>query len=193
MELADEVRLIDVTPETILSRLAEGHLKGNKDHSVFKRGNLGVLRELALRLVAEDVNDSLKEHREEMGLIGPSGAAERILVSTQYHWNGSIYVRRGQQIAKRLNGDLVVITFRNFKKPLSKEATTFRRNMIKLVEKVGGEFEELSFPESPIHPKDISEICDPASCNTNRDGSYQAYEMAGILAGLDCQRSVENH
>jgi two-component system, OmpR family, sensor histidine kinase KdpD len=155
LELADEVRLIDVTPETVLSRLAEGHLKVNKDASIFKRGNLGVLRELALRLVAEDVNESLKEHREEMGLIGPSGAAEHILVSAQYHWNGSIYVRRGQQIAKRLNGALVVVTFRNFKKPLSKEATTFRRNMIKLVEKVGGEFEELPFPNRRRVPKTL--------------------------------------
>jgi two-component system sensor histidine kinase KdpD len=105
LELADEVRLIDATPETILTRLGEGHLKGNRDAAVFKRGNLGVLRELALRLVAEDVNDSLEAHREQMGFQGPSGATERILVTTQYHWNGSIYVRRGQQIAKRLNGE----------------------------------------------------------------------------------------
>ncbi|KIL36744.1 histidine kinase, partial [Gordoniibacillus kamchatkensis] len=145
LELADEVRLIDVTPEAILNRLAEGHVKVNKDTTVFKRGNLGVLRELALRLVAEDVNETLNEHREELGLIGPSGATEHILVSAQYHWNGSIYVRRGQQIAKRLGGDLSVVTFRNFKKPLSKEAATFCRSMMKLVEKIGCEFEELPF------------------------------------------------
>lgn len=154
LELADEVRLIDVTPETILNRLAEGHLKV-KDASIFKRGNLGVLRELALRLVAEDVNEALEEHREELGLIGPSGATERILVSAQYHWNGSIYVRRGQQIAKRLNGELIVVTFRNFKKPLSKEGATFRRSMIKLVEKVGGEFEELPFQDRRAIPKTL--------------------------------------
>lgn len=155
LELADEVRLIDVTPETVLNRLAEGHLKVTKDTAIFKHGNLGVLRELALRLVAEDVNFSLEEHREEMGLIGPSGAAERILVTAQYYWNGSIYVRRGQQIAKRLNGDLMVITFRNFKKQLSKEVITFRRSMIKLVEKVGGEFEELPFPNRRHIPKTL--------------------------------------
>jgi two-component system sensor histidine kinase KdpD len=155
LELADEVRLIDATPETLLSRLAEGNLKGHKDTSIFKRGNLGVLRELALRLVAEDVNDSLEEHREEMGLAGPSGVAERILVSAQYHWNGSIYVRRGQQVAKRLNGDLLVVTFRNGKKSLSNEAATFRRSMIKLVEKVGGEFEELPFKSRRGIPKTL--------------------------------------
>ncbi|WP_248923958.1 histidine kinase [Paenibacillus hamazuiensis] len=145
LELADEVRLIDVTPEAILSRLAEGHFKVNKDLSLFRRGNLGVLRELALRLVAGEVNESLEEHREEMGLVGPSGASERILVSTQYHWNGSIYIRRGEQIAKRLNGDLRVVTFRNFKRPLSKEAAAFRRSMIKLAGKIGCGLEELPF------------------------------------------------
>ncbi|MNH79498.1 Sensor protein KdpD [compost metagenome] len=145
LELADEVRLIDVTPETILSRLEEGHLQGSKSSAMFRHGNLGVLRELALRLVAEGVNESLEAHRARMGFTGPSGASERILVTTQYHWNGSIYVRRGQQIAKRLNGDLLVVTLRNFNKPLSREAVTFRKAIIKLVDKVNGKFEELPF------------------------------------------------
>ncbi|WP_241236168.1 universal stress protein [Brevibacillus marinus] len=143
LELADEVRLIDVTPETILARIAEGSVQTGTDKALFKRGNLAILRELALRLVAEDVNASLEEYREERGMIGPSGAAERILVAAQYHWNGSIYVRRGQQVAKRLNGDLLVVTFVDPKKKLSQEAATFKRSMIKLVEKVGGQFEEL--------------------------------------------------
>ncbi|MGG1516422.1 histidine kinase [Paenibacillus oryzisoli] len=153
LELADEVRLIDATPETILTRLEEGHLKGNKDSALFQRGNLGVLRELALRLVAEDVNDSLEAHREEMGFQGPSGTTERILVTTQYHWNGSIYVRRGQQIAKRLNGDLHVVTLRKMGKTLSKEAAAFRRSMMKLVEKVGGKFKELPLSYRRCIPK----------------------------------------
>lgn len=151
LELADEVKLIDVTPETILSRLAEGHLKGREGEAVFRQGNLGILRELALRLVAEGVNESLREHREEMGITVTTGILERILVSTQYHWNGSIYIRRGQQIAKRLNGDLSAVVFRNMKQPLNKEATVFRRNMIKLLEKFGGHMEELSI----LHRRNI--------------------------------------
>lgn len=145
LELADEIRLIDVTPETLLQRFSEGHVRNSTTAGLFKRGNLGVLRELALRLVAEGVNDSLEKHREEMGMLGPSGAAERILVSTQYHWNGSIYVRRGQQVAKRLNGELIVVTFVNKKRPLSKEQTAFKQSLVKLAVKVGAEFEELSF------------------------------------------------
>jgi len=146
LELADEVVLIDATPETLLNRLSEGSLKPSRGGSgFFRRGNLAVLRELALRLMAEGVNESLEKHREEAGLIGPSGASERILVSAQYHWNGSIYVRRGQQIAKRLNGDLLVVTFVNRRRQLNKEEAAFRRSIRKLADKVGAAFEELPF------------------------------------------------
>lgn len=141
LELADEIVLIDVTPETMLIRAADGLSGGGSDQ--FKRGNLAVLRELSLRLVAEGVGGSLKRHRERLGLIGPSGADEQILVSIQYHWNGSIYMRRGQQIAKRLNGDLRVVTFVNPNKELSKEQIAFKRSIIKLAKRIEAKFEEL--------------------------------------------------
>ncbi|MEC0091562.1 universal stress protein [Paenibacillus macquariensis] len=147
LSLADEVRLIDVTPETLLSRIATGKFQLSQAETdlVFKRGNIAILRELALRHVAEGVNDSLEKHNDEMGNFGPTGVTEKILVSAQYHWNSSIYVRRGQQIAKRLNGDLCVISFRNPQDKMSREAETFKRSLVKLVKKVNGEFEELPF------------------------------------------------
>jgi len=147
LSLADEVRLIDVTPETLLSRIATGKFQLSQAETdlVFKRGNLAILRELALRHVAEGVNDSLEKHNDEIGNFGPTGVTEKILVSAQYHWNSSIYVRRGQQIAKRLNGDLCVITFRNPQDKMSREAETFKRSLVKLVKKVNGVFEELPF------------------------------------------------
>ncbi len=78
LELADEVVLVDATPETILSRVEEGSVKVQKGTGVFKRGNLAVLRELALRLVAEGVNDSLERHREEDRTVGRGRAHSRI-------------------------------------------------------------------------------------------------------------------
>lgn len=154
LENADEVRLIDVTPETLLERLSEGHLQ-NSNPSLFSRGNLGKLRELALRLVAEDVNGALQKHRSEAGLLGTPGTSERILVSAQYHWNGSVYVRRGQQIAKRLGGDLLVVSFAKSGQPLSKEAATFKRSLIQLVNKVSGTFEELPLLSRRAIPRQL--------------------------------------
>lgn len=143
LELADEVRLIDVSPETILKRLEEGVLGEGAHPALSLRGNLGVLREVSLRLMAEGVNDSLEKHREAEGLIGPSGATERILVSAQYHWNGSLYIRRGQQIAKRLNGDLLIVTFLLRGHPLTKDQQVFKRSIRKLTERIQARFEEL--------------------------------------------------
>ncbi|MEB6549689.1 universal stress protein [Heyndrickxia sporothermodurans] len=148
--LADEVKLLDVSPKVILNRLGDwenikNHRNEKGREALFQRDNLAVLREIALRYVAEEVNVSLDDYREKQGLVGASGATEKILVSVQYHWNGSILIRRGHQIAKRLGGDLQVVCFRFVKKPLSKNEAAFRRSIKKLVEKLGGEFEELPF------------------------------------------------
>ena len=145
LTLADDIVLIDVTPETILQRLSEGHVGKNQQALLFNKGNLSKLRELALRLVAEDVNDSLEKHREEQGLQGASGIAEKVLVSAQYYWNGSIHIRRGQQIAKRLNGELAVVSFWKQGLSMSKDAATFKRSLWKLSEKIGASMEEIPF------------------------------------------------
>ena len=157
LAMADEVKLLDVTPEQILNRLQEDtieqeHEAKRKRQKLFRRDNLAVLRELSLRFLAGEVNDELDDYREQQGLIGPSGASERVLVSVQYHWNGSILVRRGQQIAKRLGGELYVVCLYSPNKKLSKEEETFRRSIKKLVHKIGGEFEE-----RPLAGEDVAE------------------------------------
>lgn len=148
LSFADEVKLLDVSPEVILNRIREGdinfqHEEKQVRNTLFRRNNLAVLRELALRYLAGEVDEDLDQYRERHGMSGPSGASEKILVAVQYHWNGSILVRRGQQIAKRLGADLHVICIRSPNKKLSKNEMTFKRSIVKLVEKVGGEFEEL--------------------------------------------------
>ncbi|MDO3411591.1 universal stress protein [Saccharibacillus sp. CPCC 101409] len=145
LEQADEVRLIDVTPEALLARIEDGLLAhaNAPDKNLFSRGNIGVLRELTLRLVAEGVNGSLLKYRGEQGYIGASGTAEHILVSAQYHWNGSIHIRRGQQIAQRLGGELSVVTFVKPGEKLGPEREEFRRSIRKLCEKIGAKLHEV--------------------------------------------------
>ncbi|QDH21485.1 universal stress protein [Saccharibacillus brassicae] len=143
LELADEVRLIDVTPEALLARIEDGLLTNMPDKTLFNRGNIGVLRELTLRLVAEGVNGSLLKYRDQQGYTGASGTTEHILVSAQYHWNGSIHIRRGQQIAQRLGGELSVVTFVNPGERLGPEREEFRRSIRKLCEKIGAKLHEV--------------------------------------------------
>ena len=82
MTQADEVRLLDVTPEAILKRLKEGEIEEKDEQAkglvqLYNKDNLAVLRELSLRFLAGEVEEDLTEYREEEGLLGPSGASER--------------------------------------------------------------------------------------------------------------------
>ncbi|MGW9019328.1 histidine kinase, partial [Priestia megaterium] len=157
LAMADEVRLLDASPEVILTRIEDGSIEQRNEkregrEHLFRRDNLAVLRELALRFLAGEVNEQLDEYREQHGMIGPSGATEKILVTAQYHWNGSILIRRGQQIAKRLGGDLMVVCFQPPNKVLSKNEQTFKRSIIKLVRKIEAKFEEL-----PIEGRSVAD------------------------------------
>ncbi|MGE6716551.1 histidine kinase [Peribacillus frigoritolerans] len=143
---ADEVRLLDVTPEAILKRLQKGEISEQDEGPLqfYNNGNLATLRELSLRFLAEEVEEDLTEQREQEGLMGPSGATERILVCVQYHWNGSTLIRRGDQIAKRLGGEFLIASFIPLSKKLSKEEEIFKSSMQKLVNKLNGSFFEIT-------------------------------------------------
>ncbi|MEE6451633.1 universal stress protein [Gottfriedia acidiceleris] len=153
LAMADDVKLLDVTPEVILQRSKEDSFtdeENKNSNQLLHKSNLAILRELALRFIAGEVNYELDEYREKHGMTGPSGASEKILVTVQYHLNGSILIRRGQQISKRLGGDLHVVCFQPPNKKLTSDELTFKRSIIKLVEKVGGIFEELPLRSNSI-------------------------------------------
>jgi two-component system sensor histidine kinase KdpD len=152
---ADEVRLLDVTPEAILKRLQVGEIEEKHEQTIgrvqlYNKDNLAVLRELSLRFLAGEVEEDLTEYREQEGLMGPSGASERIMVCVQYHWNGSILIRRGDQIAKRLGAELFIVCFIPAQKKLSKEEETFKKSMQKLINKLNGRFEEITIKRDDV-------------------------------------------
>lgn len=149
-----------------------------------------MLRELSLRLVAEGVQAELEEHREQMGQQGPSGASERILVSAQYHSNGSIYIRRGQQIAKRLNGDLLVVVFMPGKRKLTKEAAAFKRSLHKMAKKRTPPSRNGSCVHPGIFPK-RSFSMPSKKRDANRPWTFKEKPLAGILARLRHGRHTE--
>ncbi|AWB43295.1 histidine kinase [Paenibacillus sp. CAA11] len=144
LSLADEVCLVDVTPEKILERFNRGRMGRQQSYPPLSKEKLGKLREIALRLVAEEVDGSLQKHREAEGVKGQAGIAEKVLVAAQYYWNGSIHIRRGQQIAKRLNAELLICSFWKRGVKPSREAAAFKRAIWKLAGKLGTPIREIS-------------------------------------------------
>ncbi len=85
LELAHEVELIDITPAELRTRLAEGRIyrpdiAGRALAGFFREGNLGALREIALRRAAQHVDADLRDYMRANTISGPWPASERVLV-----------------------------------------------------------------------------------------------------------------
>ncbi len=115
---AQEVTVIDVTPETLRQRLLDGDVYpvNQVQHALnnfFRLENLSGLRELALRAVAEDVDERLEHSYARRRIPGPVGAREVILVSISHPARASMLLARGQRMAHRMKADLYALTVSN--------------------------------------------------------------------------------
>ncbi len=86
LDEAEEIILIDLTPEQLRLRLQEGKVylgerAATAAENFFREENLTALREMALRLTAERVNQDLREIMTEQRIQGPWKAGECLMVA----------------------------------------------------------------------------------------------------------------
>jgi two-component system sensor histidine kinase KdpD len=122
---ADEVVLIDLTPEALIQRLREGRVYPQPRvpaalNGFFKIENLQALREVALRQVAEDVEakrlvrETLDVREERLfGSVAPKPIAERLLALARLAPSSERVVRRAWRSAQRLSADLDILVVRD--------------------------------------------------------------------------------
>jgi len=106
---ADQVELVDLAPQSLRDRLAEGlvYPSARVDAALsnyFRLGNLTALRELALLWLADEVDVALQAYRVEKGIAAPWEARERIVVALTGGAEGETLLRRGARIAARSGG-----------------------------------------------------------------------------------------
>ncbi len=85
LELANEIELIDLPPEELITRLRQGKVYvadqiGRAIQNFFSKGNLTALRELALRVAADRVDAQMTAHMKSHAITGPWPTHDRILV-----------------------------------------------------------------------------------------------------------------
>ncbi len=115
LKRADEVEVVDVTPETLRQRLRDGSIypKEKVEHALqnfFTKSNLSALRELALREVAQDVEDRLQKSFDRQKIPGPVGAKESIMVCVNYMGRAPKLILKAARMADRMKADLIVLT-----------------------------------------------------------------------------------
>ncbi len=154
LSAADEVVLIDLTPEALIARLRAGKVYRPERvqaalNNFFKIENLAALRETALRQVAEDVEvkrlvrePAPRPRRDEQGLPvaaqdGPQAIAERLLALATLAPHSERVVRRAWRSAQRLDAELDVLVVRPPGRPPSSEDRTRLEELRRLTSMLG--------------------------------------------------------
>jgi two-component system, OmpR family, sensor histidine kinase KdpD len=120
---ADEVVLVDITPEALLDRLRAGKVYPPERidaalNNFFRIENLSALREVALRQVAEEVGakrlttDLIGSREESLAADAPQAVSERLLALVEPYPGAQRLVRRAWRSAQRLGGELDLLWVR---------------------------------------------------------------------------------
>ncbi|MBI1351739.1 MAG: DUF4118 domain-containing protein [Actinomycetales bacterium] len=112
---ADQIELVDMTPEALRRRLAHGNVYAADKvdaalGNYFRVGNLTALRELALLWLADRVEEGLEKYRSEHGINATWAARTRIVVAVTGGPESETLLRRGAMISGRgLGRDLAAV------------------------------------------------------------------------------------
>ncbi|HEY3547897.1 MAG TPA: DUF4118 domain-containing protein [Propionicimonas sp.] len=106
---ADQIQLVDLSPQALRRRLAHGNVYQAEQidaslSSYFRVGNLTALRELALLWLADRVDDALTAYRQEHAIGASWPARERIVVAVTGGPETDTLLRRGARLAQRSPG-----------------------------------------------------------------------------------------
>ena len=107
IDRADDIEIIDLTPDDLIKRLYEGkvYLPTTAKQAIrnyFSPGNLTALRELALRRTAQRVDDQMVTHMQANAINGPWAVGDRILVCVDHEARGASLVRHARRRADRM-------------------------------------------------------------------------------------------
>jgi len=114
LDRADDIELVDLTPEDLLQRLKEGKVympeaAERAQQNYFVPGNLAALRELALRRTAQRVDAQMVDYMRAHAIAGPWEASERLLVAVNARPGAATAVRYARRLADRLRASWTAV------------------------------------------------------------------------------------
>lgn len=114
MERADEIELVDLSPDMLLERLREGKVYVPEQavralDRFFRKGNLIALRELALRHTAHRVDVEMRGYMQREGIRETWPAAERLAVCLGSEASSARVIRAARRMAERLAAEWTVL------------------------------------------------------------------------------------
>jgi two-component system sensor histidine kinase KdpD len=143
LETANEIELIDLSPEDLRKRLAEGKVYTAERVEVaadnfFRTGNLTALREMALRLTAERVDHQLQDYMQVKRIAGPWKSRERLLVAVSPAQFSERLIRWTRRMAYNLEASWIAVHVETARQ-LSESEIRGLANNLALARRLGAE------------------------------------------------------
>jgi two-component system sensor histidine kinase KdpD len=145
VDQADNIELVDLTPEDLIQRLEEGkvYVPQQAERAVgnyFRPGNLTALRELALRRTAQRVDEQMVTYMRAHAIPGPWAANERVLVCVSENPGCAAVVRHARRLADRLRAPWTAIHLETARtQRLGEQARDRIADCLRLAQRLGGE------------------------------------------------------
>ncbi|MFE9024597.1 DUF4118 domain-containing protein [Streptomyces sp. NPDC007808] len=151
---ADQIELVDMSPEALRRRMAHGNIyKPDKIDAAlsnyFRPGNLTALRELALLWVADRVDEYLTEYRSEHKVSAIWGSRERIVVGLTGGPEGRTLIRRAARLAEKGAGGEVLAVYISRSDGLTSASPKELAVQRTLVEDLGGTYHQVVGDDIP--------------------------------------------
>ena len=148
LRAANQVELVDLPPQTLRDRLSAGlvYQADRVDAALsnyFRVGNLTSLRELALLWLAGNVDDALKEYRDEHHISAKWEVRERVIVALSGGPEGDQLLRRGARVARASGGGDLMAVHVTSEDGLRSANPKLLNDQRELVEKLGGSYHQI--------------------------------------------------
>jgi two-component system sensor histidine kinase KdpD len=145
---ADQVELVDISPEALRHRLERGQVYPPDRAraamaNFFRTGNLNALRELALRRTAKEVQDQLEEYLVEHRIPGTWPATDRVMVAIDHRPIAKNLLRTAWRLGHGLRADSIMAVTVVDRETLDPVQQKRLREHLTLAEDLGIEVHEL--------------------------------------------------
>jgi len=147
-ENADEVELVDLSPDELLQRLSEGKVYAPERSreaimNFFRKGNITALREMALRIVADRVDKQLHDYMQQKQIRGPWKSGLHLLVAINYKIESMRLLRWAKNLASSMGANIQAVYVETPHQLTSKEDDQLNKN-INLAKQLGIKFRIVS-------------------------------------------------
>ena len=183
---ADQIHLVDISPELLRQRLGDGKIYTPDKidaalSNYFRLGNLTALRELALLWLADRVDEGLARYRADNDIQSTWPARERIVIGLTGGPEGEILIRRGARILNRINGgDLLAVHVRAADGVASESPQALEAQR-RLIQDLGGSYHIVAGEDPASALLDFARSVNATQIVV---GISSRGKIAGILRGL---------